>query len=259
MKKIFLFSVIALILVVVISGCTTPDDGQNCTAEWFDEYQCWGDCVMRNYQNTNCTFSWITEECCTYQCDDGACLSPPNGNGQTCDPEYLDNYTCSGDNSYVLREFQYLNCSTVWYNYEYCFYNCTDSACNIHCEDTDGGQAYYVSGTVEDNFGHFNDTCFVKNETWFQYANNCTADEQNCSVREAYCHSIDVIYNTTDYLCPEGCGDGACLNCTISWTEEYQCGAEDWNNRAYNYENCTQEWIDYEQCLIGCTDGECTS
>ena len=48
--------------------------------------------------------------------------------GYPCTPGYLDEYRCSGN--YRQRKFQYADCSTVWINYEYCDYGCSNGRCN---------------------------------------------------------------------------------------------------------------------------------
>jgi len=42
--------------------------------------------------------------------------------------KYLDSYQCSGN--YLQRLYQNSGCSTVWKNYQNCYYGCSNSACN---------------------------------------------------------------------------------------------------------------------------------
>jgi hypothetical protein len=85
---------------------------------------------------------------------------------------------------------------------------------SVNCTDSDGGLNYYVKGTVygkarpspSDRYGlirktRFNDTCSL------------AATDSNSLLLEGFC-TKDGYVNTTNYRCPNGCKNGACVNAT---------------------------------------------
>lgn len=110
-----------------------------------------------------------------------------------------------------------------------CENGCSDGACidsnanNPSCTDSDGGRNYFVKGTTTgaDSFGR------PSQATDYCGATNAGHPEDTRYVHEYSCQPNG---NRTDedYLCPNGCKDGACIqdsNSTVC-TEEYApvCG-----------------------------------
>ncbi len=70
----------------------------------------------------------------------------------------------------------------------------TGFATNFICTDSDGGKNYYFPGTVRLGVSSLTDSCI-----------------NSSNLKEVYCSS-DTTGSTVNYLCPDGCKDGACQN-----------------------------------------------
>jgi hypothetical protein len=95
------------------------------------------------------------------------------------------------------------------------------------CVDTDNGKNLNVKGSLTSKFGTYTDSCFG-----------------NGKVKEYYCASNDDIYGVTDIFdCPMGCGNGACLDKSITLTspnggEKWEAGSTHditWENNGVDY------------------------
>lgn len=73
---------------------------------------------------------------------------------------------------------------------------------NYACADTDNGKDLYAKGTMTSKFGTYTDSCVGDGK-----------------VKEYYCASSDDMYGVTDIFdCPMGCGNGACLDKSVTLT-----------------------------------------
>ena len=62
-----------------------------------------------------------------YSCEAGYCVKVTTTTIPTCTPGYLDEYRCSGN--WLQRKYIYSDCSTTWFNWEYCDYGCSGGSC----------------------------------------------------------------------------------------------------------------------------------
>lgn len=145
-------------------------------------------------------------------CQDGACIQNQTNTTCTNDCSYSGQKTCSG--TYVKNCGNYDADSCLeWNSGTYCSYGCLNGTCtqtnetnqttpgNYTCTDTDNGINYNTKGTVtvRENsavIGGGTDYCI-------------SYGVKKGKLRELYCQGNS--WNSTDYSCPNGCKNGACI------------------------------------------------
>ncbi len=198
-----------------------------CTAQYLNNYQCSGNVRQRQYQNSDCTFTWTNVETCSYGCSNGVC-QPGN-----CVGGYTGNYQCSGNAR--QREYKRYDCAIEWHNIETCSHGCSNGNCVSY--------TYYSS----------------------QYLNNYRCDGN--WKQQQYQHSDgSTTWNNMEY-CSNGCSNGFCNyyynyyyqpSCSSIYTNNYQCSGA-MRQRQYQNSDCSLTWYNVETCLYGCSNGFCSS
>ena len=157
-----------------------------------------------------------TDECASdADCQTTACTDPDGGKyvhvaGSTCDSEGCESDYCVYNNE---RVFEYYCTGDVKRKKPYdCAFGCSDGACigttPSSCSDPDNTnenfiQSLYTRTTVTTNIGEsLTDTCLENNSP---------------TVREYRCDDLNQIA-WTNYICPNGCSNGACLSTTSNAT-----------------------------------------
>ena len=170
----------------------------------------------------------------------------------------------------TIREFYCpsTRSSYIAYTDYRCEYGCQDGACikASYCNDSDGGIKYYTRGS-----------CHSNNVGYTDYCTGSTTSLRADTLREYYCVNNTCGY--TDYKCPNGCFNGACIEKTNQTNET--CYDSDNGINAYTKGTATKDGVsktDYCQdnrllieyycygneikdtqrlCTYMCEDGKC--
>ena len=217
------------------STCIDSDGGNN--------YDVKGTLNFNNvYYSDSCTSSGLLSELycilnntaygsalynCPGGCSNGACLPAPPAPITTCtDSDGGNNYYVKGTLNFNNANYLDSCISPGLLNESYCnntaygsaLYNCPGGCSNgaclpappapiTTCTDSDGGNNYYVKGTVTDkNLIVNTDLCLP----------TTPAGQQ---VREYSCGN-DSLTNFSYYNCPYGCSNGACLTSNAETAEQ---------------------------------------
>ncbi|RLG14487.1 MAG: hypothetical protein DRN71_03015, partial [Candidatus Nanohalarchaeota archaeon] len=98
-------------------------------------------------------------------------------------------------------------------------YNCPEDckAMDASCTDSDGGKNYHVKGTVKNTkYGKTDvDSCKSnRGDDGVKVDNGPILDEYYC---------IDGVTSVSEYTCPNGCKDGACISSKDTWIKQDDC------------------------------------
>jgi hypothetical protein len=116
----------------------------------------------------------------------------------------------------LIEQFCDSSIGGVNYKSYVCPNGCANGACNanqaITCTDSDGGENYYVKGTLTGMYNgapiSLNDFCIDR--TSGALVGQCSGS--SCQVGERVCNSSNPTdYGTKYYTCSNGCSDGACI------------------------------------------------
>ncbi len=309
-----------------VRKCTDSDGGRDyyekgttssCTTTSYNDVGCelHMDACNDNYQLTEyyCSGDEVQRESytCPNGCDNGACIRESSGctDSDGGKNHYTKGYiecpdgSCSKTWDYCAKSSVDLPGTTnsgtylyeMWCNeYGYpqmefhtCDNGCVDGACirsEATCKDSDGGKEYYIKGVTTLSTGQ-------------KHTDSCTYCTGDCTspgdcppvecfgVIEYYCDGNGI--TGTNYDCPNGCVDGACVRdipqkCTDSdnGIDYYEKGYVIWDGMRYHdacvesYDEagnlqyssgmlvevyCTDEGVARKeyQCPNGCADGAC--
>ncbi len=104
------------------------------------------------------------------------------------------------------------------------------------CNDSDGGEEFYFSGYINyttdgNKFGIYKDVCSLGNVSNF-------LREYSCGINSS--GGVEVL---TEYKCPNGCFNGACVN-PLETTQK--CGEFGYNTQSGNINYCDYNRISYD-------------
>ena len=80
------------------------------------------------------------------------------------------------------------------------------------CADSDGGEVYYVKGTTYQG-SLYGPTDYCTASTLKEFF--CVAYDWWSADKTAHCLRVDGCVASSDYVCPSGCNDGACINASV--------------------------------------------
>ncbi|MFH0936280.1 MAG: hypothetical protein V1815_01215 [Candidatus Woesearchaeota archaeon] len=173
----------------VTLNCGTCSSGYTCSN---------GACIIS--QNQTCTPSCVGKICGSDGC--GGSCGTCSQQGQTCNSNgqcVLNGIVCAtcstlrfNCGTWSDRCGNTLNCGDTCPSGFICYAGrCTDLSI---CDDSDGGQNYYVKGTINYNYGASFSTDFCLDGT---------------TLHEWWC--VDITIHQINYICPNGCSNGQCV------------------------------------------------
>jgi hypothetical protein len=244
-----------------------------CYAGYTNNYQCSGNELQRQYQNSDCSTYWQNVQPCSNGCSYNQCNSG-------CSAQFLNNYQCNGNQ--IQQQFQNSDCSTTWRSVFTCSSGCYN---NGQCVSTSTSTVTSTSTSTVTS----PPSCTMFSTGAFR----CLGNDQQVQYQFADC-SLQWV---TNFNCPNGCSssNGQCIStstststftqtiypqnyyptgyqilpyqyqyqylsnpCSAGITNNYQCSG---NVRQVQYQNsnCGTTWQNVETCPNGCSNGVCTT
>ena len=151
--------------------------------------------------------------------------------GLCCLPVELPCQLMHQSRCYDGHAYWYDSCGNKGAKREYCEHGCENGACvGVTCTDSDGGENYYVRGTVNglEALGVW--------DTWNDYCG--VSGEEEGKLVEYVCRS-DNYGEKILYLCPNGCENGACIEATCVEGATRQCGETNIGACTYGTQACS--------------------
>ena len=241
----------------------------SCTPQYLGNYQCSGNWIQQQYQNSDCSLTWQNSQYCSNGCSNGQCVSQPPSQ---CSIGYTGNYKCIGN--FLEGEYRYADCTTSWTNVQICIYGCSNGQClstptcsaqylnNYQCSGSWQQRQYQNSdcSTTWQNYQYCNSGCSngqcISTGCTAQYLNNyqCSGNWQQRQYQNSDC---SLTWQNYQY-CNNGCSNSQCASqaCTAQYLDQWQC-LNNWRQRQYQYSDCTSVWQNYEYCNNGCSNGDC--
>lgn len=122
---------------------------------------------------------------------------------------------------------------------------CPEDCAQVTCTDTDGGRDYYVKGMITDSDGI----------SQVDYCISLSTGNPIVNLMEFYCSEEGIRAVSEEYLCPHGCTDGACNECSV----DSDCAtASSGDSQGTRYICSRGKCIPYiPACVDKCGDGNC--
>ncbi len=139
------------------------EEKKTCEVGYLDEYRCDGNNIQRKYQHSNCSFSWVFNELCSYGCENAKCKPcEDTDNGKDYHTKGYIYYSVKGKvydecdtnvgyENYLIE--YYCKNSKLDSEYYKCPYGCSEGKCNPEPENASnsGGSAGVGCGCKDDN------------------------------------------------------------------------------------------------------------
>jgi len=256
----------------VCGGCGCG--GCGCTAGYTGAYQCFDNDLKQQYKNSDCSYTWITQQHCNYGCSGNSCQT------QQCIEGYKDSYRCDGN--WLQRLYQYNNCNVDWVNIEFQSGTCgiNRNVCGVSASVTTPSDIY-TGDTASSTITLFN---YGDGRGYINVnAHLCRDDGSQCSSMSCSPSSMYVDGRYSSYVtCSktvdddgyykikvnyDGCNADPTVysgtfnvkdryQCSPRALETYQCFGDDLKQQ-YQSADCSKAWQLVKHCSYGCEGDEC--
>lgn len=235
-------------------GCETgeckekpEEETKICNYGYLEEYKCDGDDIQKKYQHSNCSFSWVFNELCSYGCENAKCKPcEDTDNGKD---YYTKGYiyysvkgkvydecdTNAGYENYLIE--YYCQNSKLDLEYYKCPHGCSDGKCVDKSPEEEANyiqdQCVYIT-----NF-HFNaagDDNYNLNDEYVTFKNKCSypIDMTSWTIRDETAYHV---YTLPSFTFEGGTtftlytGTGINTNSAMYWGRTSGNYAAIWNNQ----------------------------
>lgn len=215
-----------------------------CTPQYTGNYQCSGNELQQQYQNSDCSTTWQNVQYCSNGCfNNNQCASQSTTTTftttttsliQQCVLHQTGAYQCNGNQQQA--QYQYPDCSFQWVTQINCQNGCSNGFC-VGSTSTSTSTTTYTSTVTTTYQNYINNYPYpyqVPYNYYYQYY-------------PQYPYYQYPTYTSTYYPAHQ---------CTSGTMNNYECSG---NVRQVQYQNsdCSTYWQTVETCQYGCSNGVC--